>query len=193
MQGSPGYQKYVEKKVTDDRAQQTIYLAGWRAVDDGHADRYALDLLAAILFTGESARVPKVLTDEKKLTVAAFGTNFVFKHDGAVFMQLVPKPDASQDEIKQVIRDEVAKVAKKGVSKKELEKAINQQIMGTVSTLATNQGRATAIAQGAAFYGEPKRVITDIDKLREVTNKDIKRVAEQYLDDNWVWYELAPE
>jgi len=183
----------IEKKVTDDRAQQTAYLAGWRAVDDGHPDRPALDLLATILFTGESARVPKILTDEKKLTVVAFGTNFVFRHDGAVFLQIIPKPDSSQDEIKKVIQDEIAKVAKKGVSKKELEKATNAQIMNTVSTLASNQGRATSIAQGAAFYGEPKRVITDLDKYRDVTSKDIKRVAEQYLDENWVWYELAPK
>ena len=63
---------------------------------------------------------------------------------------------------------------------KQLEKAINQQLMQTVSTLATNSGRASAIALGALFYDDPKRVLTDLERYREVTNKDIKRVAAEF-------------
>ena len=185
--------KKVEKKVTDDKAQQTAYVVGWRTVDDNHPDRPALDLLATILMGGSSARVPKVMTDEKKLTVGAFGAHLVFKHDGGMFAQMIPTSTASKEELQKVLLDEVTKIQKKGISKKELEKAINSQVMSTVSTLATNQGRATAIAQGAAFYNDPKRVITDLDRYRKVTVKDIKRVANQYLDDNWVFYELAPK
>ena len=96
------------------------------------------------------------------------------------------------EDIKKLLVVELEKVAKKGVTPAELEKAINQQLMGTVSTLATNAGRAGAIAVGALFYNDPKRVLTDLDKYRAVTAKDIQRVAGEYLNGNWVFYELVP-
>jgi zinc protease len=91
-----------------------------------------------------------------------------------------------------VIRDEVAKVQKTGISARELQKAINAEVMSTVSTLATNQGRATAIANGALFYNDPKRVLTDLQKYQEVTPADIKRVANEYLGANWLTLEIKP-
>ncbi len=182
----------LEKKVADPNAQQTIYFFGWPTVGDDHPDRPALELLSAIMLTGQSSRIPKILTDEKKLTVGAGGAHQGFRHAGAVFMSAVPAPGAKLDDIKAVVKEELEKVAKKGVSKKELEKAVNQQLMSTVSTLASNQGRALAVASGALFYDDPKRVITDLDRYREVTPADIKRVAEKYFGPNWVLYEIGP-
>jgi zinc protease len=184
--------KKVEKVVQDEKAQQTIYLVGWRSVDEAHEDRPALDLLANILFTGESARVPKVLTDEKQLTAGAGGTHFVFRNDGALFMQMVPAGGATSDQLKAALREEVDKVKKKGIASKELEKAIRMELMETVQTLSTNSGRASAVGMGAMFYGDPKRIISDMKRYESVTTKDIKRVANKYLDDNWVFYELGP-
>jgi zinc protease len=182
----------IEKKIADEKAQQTIYLFGWRTVPDDHPDRWATDLMASILLGGASSRVPKSLTDEKKLTVASGGFHFVFRGDGMIFAQAVPSPGKTADEIKAAMREQVDLLKTKGVSKAELEKAINQRVMQTVSTLATNQGRATAIAQGALFYNDPKRVLTDLERYRQVTVADIQRVANSYLDDNVVFYEIGP-
>ena len=185
----------IEKQEKDDKAQQTQWLWAWPTIGDSHADRPAVDLLGNILFGGESARIPKLLTDEKKWTAGAGGGHiFAFRDAGAMLMFGVPTPEGEKhlEDTKQLIRDELTKIAKKGVSKQELEKAINSQQMQTVSTLATNSGRASAIALGALFYNDPKRVITDLDRYRAVTNNDIKRVASEYLNENWVFYELVP-
>jgi zinc protease len=185
----------IEKQVPDDKAQQTQWVWAWPTVGDDHADRWAIDLLGNILFGGESARLPKIFTDEKKWTAGAGGGHlFAFRDAGGMIFFGVPTPEGEKnlDEVKKVLADELAKIAKRGVSKKELEKAINQQLMQTVSTLATNSGRASAIALGALFYDDPKRVLTDLERYREVTNKDIKRVAAEYLNENWVFYELVP-
>ncbi|HLT39542.1 MAG TPA: pitrilysin family protein [Enhygromyxa sp.] len=185
----------IEKQIGDDKAQMTQWLWAWPTVGDQHPDRPALDLLGNILFSGESARVPKILTDEKKWTAGAGGGHiFAFRDAGGMIFFGVPTPEGEKnlDAVKKLVNDELVKIAKKGVSAKELEKAINQQLMGTVSTLATNSGRASAIADGALFYNDPKRVLTDLDRYAEVTAKDIKRVAAEYLNDNWVFYELVP-
>jgi len=184
--------KPLNKSVKDALAQQALYLFGWHTVNDKHADRHALDLLSNILLVGDSARIPKILQDEKKLVAFAGGTNFPLRDAGLVFVQAVPLPGTAIDAIKTVIMDEVAKVQKKGIKKKELQKAINAQVMNTVSTLATNQGRSMAIASGALFHNDPKFVLTEIERYQAVTPADIKRVAKTYLNDNLLSLEIQP-
>jgi zinc protease len=185
----------IEKQIGDDKAQQTQWIWAWPTVGDEHPDRPAIDLLGNILFGGESARLPKKLTDEKKWTAGAGGGHiFAFRDAGGMIFFGVPTPEGEKnlEEVKKLLSAELATIAKKGIKPKELEKAINQQLMGTVSTLATNSGRASAIADGALFYDDPKRVLTDLDRYGAVTTKDIKRVAAEYINDNWVFYELVP-
>jgi zinc protease len=181
----------VEKSIDDDKAKQGAYLFGWPTVGDDHPDRPALDLLGTILFGGESARVSKRLTDQDKLTVAAFGGHQVLRRAGAFQLIAIPKDTTTPDAVKAVVAEELARVTKGGVTAKELQKAINGQILDTVSTLATNQGRADAIAVGAAWYGDPKHVLTTLERYRKVTAKDIKRVAAEYAGPNWIFFELV--
>ena len=184
--------KPMEKSVEDALAQQAIYLLGWHTVGANHPDRYALDLLGNILLVGDSARIPKILQDEKKLVAFSGGTHFAQRDVGLVFIQAMPLPSANFDQIKQVVRDEVAKVQKNGITPRELQKAINAQVMETVETLATNQGRATSIAQGALFHNDPKHVLSDLEKYQQVKPADIKRVATEYLGANWLTLEIKP-
>jgi zinc protease len=185
----------IEKQVPDDKAQQTQWVWAWPTVGDDHPDRWAIDLLGNILMGGESARIPKLLTDEKKWTAGAGGGHlFAFRDAGGMVLFGVPTEEGEKhlDDVKKLVLAELEKVAKQGVSAAELEKALNQQLMGTVSTLATNAGRAGAIAVGALFYNDPKRVLTDLERYRAVKAKDIQRVAAEYLNSNWVFYELVP-
>lgn len=184
--------KPLDRSVDDPLAQQALYLLGWHTVGQTHPDRYALDLLGNILLVGDSARIPKILQDEKKLVAFAGGVHSSQRDNGVLFVQAMPLPTTNFDAIKQVLRDEVGKVQKSGISARELQKAINAEVVSTVNTLATNQGRATSIATGALFYGDPKRVLTDLQKYQEVTPADIKRVANEYLGANWLTLEIKP-
>jgi len=184
--------KAMEKVVGDPLAQQAIFAIGWHTVGENHPDRYALDLLGNILLTGESARIPKILQDEKKLVAFAGGGHLTLLEAGLLFAQAMPLPTANFDAIKQVVREEIEKLQKKGISPRELQKAINNQVMETVSTLATNQGRAMSIAMGALHHGDPKRVLTDLEKYQQVTPKDIQRVANEYLG-TWLTLEIQPK
>jgi zinc protease len=184
----------VERVIEDSRVQQPLFVIAWPTVGDAHADRVALDLLGSALFGGESARVPKLLVDEKKLVAFAGGGHFlVLREAGAMLMFGVPVEGASLDDVKKLVVAELEKVAKKGLDPKELEKVYNQAVVATVSTLATNSGRANAIATGAIRYDDPKAILTDLQELERVTNADIKRVAATYTGADWAFYELRPK
>ena len=183
----------IDKYVADDKAKQNIYVVGWPTVGSQHEDSAALDLLGQILLGGKSARIPKILQDEKELVVGAGGGHLTFMQAGFMLMQAVPKDDATKEKIQEVVLAEIKKIADKGPSDAEMAKAVNGQLMGVISQLATNAGRAQLVATGAAFYGDPKHAITELEAYRKVTKEDIQRVAKQYVTENWVFYEVGPE
>jgi len=185
--------KPLEERVEDALARTPAYLIGWDTVKEDHPDAYALELLGNVLLRGESSRVGKILKDEKKLVLAAQFFPFTQRGVGLFASFYVPVKGADFEEIKAVLKEEVAKVQKRGISANELKKAINQKVMDTTSSLGTNLYRSMMIGFGALAYNDPKRVLSDLEKYQAVTRADIKRVAKQYLTDNWLVLEIVPK
>lgn len=187
-------QSTYEKRAEDPHARQPLYIVGWKTIPADHPDRPALELLMSMLLRGESSILTKVLTDEKKMVLASIPMGQAGgRNAGSDMAGFIPLPGTSFSDIKKVIREEIDQVKKKGVSKRALTKAKNQATVSTVDSLATNNGRAFQIAQGALFEDDPLYVLRDLEKTQEVTAKDIKRVANTYLTDDWFTLEIVPK
>ncbi len=185
----------VSRTTEDPLARQPLYVLGWKTIPKNHADFHAVRILMSVLLRGDSSRLTRVLKDERRLVVASIPTDSM---GGGVDASIsagafVPAPGTSFDSIKKVVRTEVAKIKKRGITSKELKKAINQLTVDAVTNLATNDGRAQGIAQGALFFDDPVHALTELEKYRKVTSKDIKRVANRYLTDNWLTLEILPK
>jgi zinc protease len=188
-------QAKLEQRIEDPMAQQPLYMIGWKTVPETHADRHAVELLMNILLRGDSSRITKILKDEKKLVVASLPLPSMLsggRDAGSALAAFIPVQGAGLDDIKKVIVDEIQEVVKKGIAKKELEKATNQLTVDTISSLATNNGRAMLIAQGVIAHRDPTYVLSDLQKYQAVTVRDIKRVAAKYLTDKWLVLEIVP-
>lgn len=185
----------LERRVTDKLAQQPLYLVGWKTTPSDHADRHAIDILMNVLLRGESSRITKTLKDDKRLVVASVplpADAAGGEAAGAAVGAFVPAPGKSIADIKPVIMAEVNAVKSRGITSKELQKAINQLTVDTVSGLSTNAGRAQRIAEGVLFHDDPAFVFSDLDAYRKVTTADIKRVANSYLTEHWLVLEIVP-
>ncbi|RMG97545.1 MAG: insulinase family protein [Deltaproteobacteria bacterium] len=188
-------QEKIEIEREDKLARQPLYLIGWKTVPEYHPDAKPLEILLNILLRGDSSRITRILKDEKKLVIASIPISGLGggRDAGMASAAFIPVEGASFDEIKKVVVEEVEKVKKKGISKKELQKAINQLTVDTVEQLATNLNRALLTAQHELFYDDPKHILTDLDEYRAVTVKDLKRVANKYLTDKWVTVAVMPK
>jgi zinc protease len=183
----------VEKRVEDPIATTPAYVIGWRTVEEGHPDAPAIELLGNALMRGESSRISKILKDEKKLIVGGQFFPFTNQKAGMALTLMIPNEGSSIDAIKAIVKEEVAKVRAKGLTPTEFSKVKNQKLMDTVESLATNFGRATLIGMGALFHNDPKWPLTMLERYQAVTPADVKRVANTYLNDNWVVLEIAPK
>ena len=187
--------KPLERTVEDPLAQQPLYLVGWKTVPEDHPDRHAVEIMMNALLRGDSARITRILQDEKKLVIASVPIGSASGgHDaGSAMAAFIPIPGKTFDDINAVINEEIATVKKSGITAKELSKSVNQLTVDTVTSLGTNDGRANLIVTGALLYDDPTIVLSDLDKYRKVTVADIKRVANKYLTDNRLVLQVTPK
>ena len=187
-------QRKYEQRSEDPYARQPMYVVGWKTVPYDHPDRPALELLTSMLLRGESAIITKILTDEKKMVLATIPLpDAGGRNAGTEMAGFIPLPGTSFDDILAVVRAEIDEIKTKGVNSRDLTKAKNQAAVGTVDSLATNNGRAFQIAQGALLNDDPLYVLRNLEKTQAVTAKDIKRVANTYLTDEWFTLEVVPK
>jgi zinc protease len=182
------------RTVEDRLAPQPLYLIGWKTVPARDPDHQAVRILMNVLLRGDSSRITRLLKDERRMVVASIPTDSMGGgiDAGVAAGAFLPAPGTGFPAIKAVVKTEVAKVKARGITPKELQKAVNQLTVDVVSELATNNGRAREIAQGALFFDDPLHTLTELDAVRKVTPKDIKRVAKEHLTDDWLTLEIVP-
>jgi zinc protease len=187
--------KPFERTVEDPLAQQPLYLVGWKTVPETHPDRHAVEIMMNALLRGDSARITRILKDDKKLVVASvpIGSASGGRDAGSALAAFIPMPGKSFADINAVIDAEIAAVKKSGITSKELNKSVNQLTVDTVSSLETNDGRANLITAGALLYDDPTMVLSDLEGYRKVTAADIKRVAGKYLTANRLVLQVTPK
>ena len=183
------------RTIEDPLAPQPLYLIGWKTVPARDPDHQPVRILMNVLLRGDSSRITRLLQDERRMVVASVPTESMGGgiDAGLAAGAFVPAPGHGFPAIKAAVKAEVAKVKARGISTKELQKAKNQLTVDVVSELATNNGRARAIAQGALLFDDPLHALTELETVRKVTPKDIKRVAKQYLTDDWLTLEIVPK
>ncbi|MEK7863853.1 MAG: pitrilysin family protein, partial [Chloroflexota bacterium] len=95
-------------KLLGKRTEQAHVCIGWRGVPQEHPDKYALDMLNAILGEGMSSRLFLELREKRALAydVHSFNANFVDAGHLAIYAGVTP------DRITEVIEAALAEVAK---------------------------------------------------------------------------------
>ncbi|HZA53531.1 MAG TPA: hypothetical protein VE616_04705, partial [Candidatus Udaeobacter sp.] len=63
----------------------------------------------------------------------------------------------------------------------ELEKVQMKLRLQQAQALYSTRSRANSLSQHAVYYNEPELINTVLNKIRQVTRTDLRRVAEHYL------------
>ncbi len=171
-----------EERVTiqDPQARVPAVLMGSVVPPRGQPDFYAADLLASVLGGGGSSRLGRALVDGGLATAAS--THVAGNLGPSLFgTSLVPNPGVEPARLEHIYGEELERIRTSGVEADELTKAINQIRTGRTRGLQSALGLAESV-QAANFYlGDPRAVLTDVERYRAVSSTDLQRVADQYL------------
>jgi zinc protease len=178
--------------VYEDRVQLPRLYIQWPTVGEKHDDRFALDVLAAILSGPRTARLTKALVYDKQsaASVSAFqGTN---EDVGDFQITVTPRPGNTLTDLEQAVDALIEKIKMDGPTPEEIQKATAGEELSFIRGLESNLGKAMRLSDGAGFHGDPGYFRTEYQKGQSVTAADVTRVVNQYLSKGRVVLSIVP-
>jgi predicted Zn-dependent peptidase len=145
------------------------------------ADNYAMQELGVALAQGQSSRLYQHLVKEKQL--ASNVSIFTDARIGAsqMYISATPRAGVSPADLEKAVDDEIAAVAKDGITADELTRAKAQLLRRFIDRRRTVLGTAQLIGEYAVKFNEPEMINTVVDKESAVTIEEVNRAAKAYL------------
>ena len=174
----PGF-RYVQLRGNDRHAR--LYV-GFRTAPASSADYPALDVLRAMVATGEGAILNRRLKHPKGLIFSAAAEAGVFADTGYLSLCLEMNPE-DLDRCELAVFTELEILKKQEPDDAELERARAQAQREYWENLQDVSGRAEQLARAEAL-GSWKATNSYLERLGQVKRADIRRVAARYLNLN---------
>ena len=148
-----------------------------------HPDSASLEVMAGILAgRGGTGRLDKALVDTKKaLTISV--SVYELHDPGVVLISATLSDDQSLDEVKKIILETVAGLAREAPTKEEVDRAKTRIIQGMDRGFANSQQLAMQLTDVIAD-GEWRLLFTNYEEVKRVTAEDVTQVAKTYFKDS---------
>jgi zinc protease len=197
---APARVKVVEPTQTEARqdtreleVQVPVVVGGYHIPRAADADVPALEVLAAVLSTGESSRLHQRLVRKERLAIAAGGLVQSMEDSGLFLAYAAYLPDRDPAKVQRAMFEEIARAREHAISAVELDQAKNQLAAAFIFGLQTVDGVATELGQYQYVFGDWREFGKGAARYLAVTADDVTRVARKYLvDTNLTLLTLRP-
>jgi len=178
--------------VFEDHVQVPRLYMRWPTVGEKSDDRFALDVLGAILTGPRTARLTKALVYERQAAASVSASQDSKEDVGEFSIVVTPRPDHSLTDLEAAVDAILAKIKTEGPTAEEIQRATAGLELGFVSGLQSNLGKAFTLADGAGFHNDPGYFQKEYQRYLAVTPADVKRVANKYLTKGRVILSIVP-
>ena len=165
-------------------AQLPIIEIGYHVPQAQGPDYYTLELLQALLTTGESSRLYRSLVDQQQLAVQVQSGHEATIDPYLFTFTVQPRQGVAPEKAEQALYAEVDKLKSAAVDDHELQKAKNQVISSYYRSLRSINRRANVIGRYQVLFGDYHKLANVEQEFNKVTAADIQRAAKEYFDVN---------
>jgi predicted Zn-dependent peptidase len=172
-----------ERRVEVEFDAEPTFLIGYHKPALGHPDDWVFDVIDSVLSEGVTSRLYQSLVRDKRLA-AGIDTNSSTPGVTAANLFLIsatPLAPHSTREVEDAIYMELDRLKTEPVSRKELEKVLNNLDAGFLRSLRSNSGLAAQLSYFQAVAGDWRYLLQARAKVAAVTPADIQRVAAKYF------------
>ncbi len=163
----------------------------WQGPGAGHADAAALHVAAALLASGESARLNEALVYRQRIAQSA-GFSADLLADGGMLVAwaiaagepaaaAAAAPGAVLDRLERGLRREIARLADAPIVAAELDKVRTGLVTQAIAGRQTPEGRATAVGWAIVQRGDAAAADRELAELQAVRAEDVQRVLRRYV------------
>lgn len=184
-----------ERRITVRKpAQLPLQLVGYHMPDAKSPDTTVLDVIDALMTTGQSSRLYSRMVDRDQIALNV-GANADHALDPGLFVfSMTPRSGVDPARTEKVLFEEIEKLRTAPVPADELSKAKNQLLAQHYRQLKTIAGRANLLGTFEVFEGDYSKLFTSDREIQAVTAADIQRVATKvFSEKNRTVATLIPE
>jgi len=146
---------------------------------------HALDVLAAILDGYDNARLSaKLVRTDKVANSVGAGYDNIARGPSLFLLDGTPAKGVTTEQLEKLLRAEVERIARDGVSEDELKRVKAQLIASQIYKRDSIFGQAMEIGTMEMSGLSHTQIDRVIDKLKEVTADQVKAVAQKYFSDD---------
>jgi zinc protease len=181
-------------EMQDRVALPRLYVT-WHTVPQYTPDEASLDTLASILGGGKSSRLYRSLVYERQIAQDLSARNGSNELAGTFTITATAKPGKTLAELEGAINEEIEKMKQEAATSDEIERAYNGREAAFIyglQTIGDFGGKNDQLNQYATFLGKPGYFSEDLARYRRVTGDEVRRVANQYLNDNRLILSVIP-
>ncbi|MDX1646096.1 MAG: pitrilysin family protein [Longimicrobiales bacterium] len=179
----------VEPRQRGERRVEVVWDAepsvriGWHVPAVTHSDAPALAVLSAILTGGRTARLHRRLVTEERKASSIFSSMGPGELHPRLFqIEATPIHPTTTEELEAAVYEEIRRIAKEGPTEEEVERVRNQIAASAIRRLRSNFGLALQLADSETLLGDWRATFRATDRLRNVTSRDVQRVAGAYFE-----------
>jgi zinc protease len=165
-------------------AELPLLMLGYHIPQTNSADFYALNILRAILFQGESSRMYQRLVDKDQIALDVSSATEPAFDPTMIEVVAQPKQGVDPQTCEKAIYEELERAASTPVGDTELEKAKNMRLVEFYHQMRTINGRANTIGTYEVFFGDYNKLFDAAKNYSAVTKEDVQRVAKTYFGAN---------
>ena len=147
----------------------------------GSKDYPTLELLTTILSQGDSSRLNQRLVEKEQAAVQAGAFAEAGFDPGLLWIYAMLPPGGDMAKVEALLDDELAKLARDGVTADELAKARNLKASSFWRGMATINGKARALGTYEVFNGDYRKLFDAPARYEAVTAADVKALAARIL------------
>jgi zinc protease len=177
-----------EKRIqqSDALAQVPAIAAAWKMPDRGSKDQAAMAVLGDVLAGGSASRFYQGIVKGRELALnvdSLYGLTSPWEYDGPTLFTVFAlyKPNTDADAVLQAMDEEIAKVAKDGVSDEELARTKTGMLAAWYNGLEMFINRADTLAKLQLMWGDADVVNKIPGWIEGVSSADVQRAARTYL------------
>ena len=169
------------RRETIGPADVGLIIGGYRIPAARSSDSPALAVLARILASGETSRLNERIVQRDGTGMRPGSIFRVLAESGQLLFYSGYRRITDGPKVEAAIKEEVARLAKSPVDSYELALAKNQLVAQAIFDAEDVAGLASRLGAAAVVKGDALAGLLANDKVKDVTAKDVLRVAKAYL------------
>ena len=175
-------QQSGEKRVEVVGDAEPELLVGFHKPAVTTPDDYVFDVISMVLANGRTSRLYKKLVVEKQLAtdVSAFTAPGNLYPD-LFIISATPRSPHTVGELETAIYGEIERLKKEPVSRKEIDKVLNNMEAEEIRSMGSNGGLAYRLTEYEATAGGWRYLVDHRKRVAKVTADDVARVTRKYL------------